>query len=77
MKSWQLKKAKAHLNQLIQETIMHGPQEIISPGEPAVVIISKKEFDKISQTKTSFLQFLRQSPLVGAKIKLTRNPSLY
>jgi hypothetical protein len=36
----------------------------------------QKEIDKLSNPRPSFLQFLRQSPLVGIKLKITRDRSL-
>lgn len=76
MKSWQLQDAKAHLSQVVQEAIHHGPQEISLRGEPAVVVMSAVEYDKLIHPKPSFIQFLQDSPLVEGDIPLTRDQSL-
>ena len=76
MKSWQLQDAKAHLSQVVKEVMADGPQEISLRGKPAVVLISKKEYDSLMKPKPSFVQFMKQSPLRGAKIKLKRSRSL-
>lgn len=75
MKRWQLQHAKAHFSEVVKEAVIHGPQEITLRGEPAVVILSKKEYDKLTVQKPSFIQFLRQSPLMGLKLPLKRRVS--
>jgi len=76
MKSWQLQEAKAHLSQVVQEVMHGGPQEISLRGKPVVIIISKKEYDSLTKPKPSLVQFMRQSPLKGIKIRLKRDRSL-
>ncbi len=76
MRNWQLQDAKAHLSQLVKEAMLHGPQEISLRGEPAVIVISKKEYLTLVEPKLSFLDFIRSSPLVGAKLRIDRDSSL-
>ena len=76
MKTWQLQHAKAHFSEMVRAAITHGPQQVTLRGEPAVVIISKHEYEKLVKPKTSFVQFMRQSPLVGIKLKIKRDTSL-
>jgi len=75
MRSWQLQEAKAHLSQVVKEAMLHGPQEISLRGEPAVIVISKTEYDKLAKPKPSFVEFMRQSPLTGINLKLKRDDS--
>jgi prevent-host-death family protein len=49
MKSWQLKSAKAQLDQLIQNAIMDGPQQITVSEMSKVVVISKDEYDHLTK----------------------------
>ncbi len=76
MKPWQLQEAKARLSELIKIAITKGPQDIIVGGEPAVVVISKKDFDQLTKPKVSFIKFMRHSPLVGLNLKFERDKSL-
>ncbi|MCE3238690.1 MAG: prevent-host-death protein [Gammaproteobacteria bacterium] len=76
MKSWQLQEAKAHFSRVIQEAIIHGPQEISLRGKPTAIIISTKEYHKLLEPKSSFVEFMQQSPLRGIKIRLKRDKSL-
>lgn len=76
MNVWQLQEAKAHLSKVIKEATKHGPQEITLRGEPVVVILSIKDYEKLSNPKPSFVEFMRQSPLTTVKIHIKRDPSL-
>lgn len=76
MYQWQLQKAKAHLSQVVKNALNQGPQGISLHGEPTVVVISKKEFDKLKKPKPTFLDLMRRSPLVGIKLNLKRSRSL-
>ena len=76
MNSWQLQTAKAQFSKVVQEAIIHGPQEILLRGKPAVIVISKKYLDKLVKKKLPFVDFMRRSPLISAKIHLSRDPSL-
>ncbi|MGB6976848.1 MAG: type II toxin-antitoxin system Phd/YefM family antitoxin [Gammaproteobacteria bacterium] len=76
MRTWQLQGAKAHLSEVVKEAILHGPQEITLRGEPAVVVISKKEYSELVKPKLSFVEFIRCSPLASSGINLERDASL-
>ena len=79
MQTCQLQYAKAHLSRIVQKVLAGEAQEISLRGEPVVIIISKKEYEKLKKTKTTkktFLQFMLQSPLKGINLKLKRDMSL-
>jgi antitoxin Phd len=75
LNTWQLQEAKAHLSQVIKQAISKGPQNITLRGEPAVVVISRQEFEKLSKPKASFVQFINNSPLKNSHVDLSRNRS--
>jgi len=75
MHRWQLQEAKARLSALVRRSLDEGPQEISVRGEPAVVVISKAEYDRLRQRKPSFLDLLRSSPLVGSELELEHDRS--
>jgi len=75
MKRWQLQKAKAQLSKLVKAATARGPQEITVRGEPAAVVISKSDYDKLSRPKPSFMEFLRKSPLFGLTLEIDRDRS--
>lgn len=76
MRTWQLQQAKAHLSEVVQETIVHGPQKITLRGKPAVIMISIYEYQRLTKPKPSFVKFMRKSPLMGLKINIARDKSL-
>jgi prevent-host-death family protein len=75
MARWQLQEAKARLSELVQSAQREGPQEITLRGTPAVVVVSKRDFDRMKKRKPSFIQFLRESPLAGSRLRVERNRS--
>lgn len=75
MKRWQLQEAKARLSKLVREAVMKGPQEITVRGEPAAVVLSKAEYERLSKPRPSFVKFLRKSPLFRMELNIIRNRS--
>lgn len=59
---WQIQEAKAKFFQVVEDANSKGYQTITKQGEPIAVILSKKEFDKITQPGTSFLDFFKNAP---------------
>lgn len=76
MRAWQLQDAKARLSEVVKEASLHGPQEITLHGKPAVVVISKEQYNKLLKSKPDFVTFMRASPLRGSGINLQRDASL-
>jgi antitoxin Phd len=74
-REWQLQDAKARLSEVVQSAQTQGPQHITVRGRRAVVLISEKEFQRLQKQKPRFMDFIRQSPLVGIELDLTRDKS--
>lgn len=75
MSDWQLQEAKAGLSELVIMAVSDGPQFITVHGEPAVVVISQKDYEKLIQPKKSFVDFLTKSPLKGVTLTTSRESS--
>ncbi len=75
MATWQLQDAKARLSELVKRARSDGPQEISVRGEPAVVVLAHREYLRLAQPPTRFVDFIRQSPLKGAALRLPRDAS--
>jgi prevent-host-death family protein len=73
MRRWQLQEAKAKLSELVKSSQSEGPQEISVRGEAAVIVLSKRDFERLRQRKPSLVEFLRRSPLAGVKLQLERD----
>ncbi len=73
---WPLQDAKARLSELVKKAQKYGPQYISVYGDPAVVVISQKEYQSLTTPAISLVDFFRQSPLVGLHLDLSRDKSL-
>jgi len=77
MREWALQDAKARLSELVRLAMAHEPQEITLRGEPAVVVMSREDYDRMTQRRESLVEFMRRSPLYGADdVEFPRDTSL-
>ncbi len=74
MRRWQLQEAKARFSEVVKSS-QTGPQEITVHGEPAAVVLSRRDYDHLRGGTPTFLEFLRHSPLVGLELALERDGS--
>jgi prevent-host-death family protein len=70
---WQLQEARKRLSELVRKAREEGPQVITLRGRDAVVVVSAKEFGKLSRPRESLVDFFRKSPLVGLNLDLARS----
>lgn len=70
---WQLQEAKSHFSEVVDEALTHGPQQITRHGEEVVVILSTKEFKKLTRPKGDIVSFFSQSPLGEVDIDFSRS----
>ena len=77
MRQWQLQEAKARLSELVRSAQDGGPQEITVHGRATVVVISKADYDRLAakKKKPSFVELIRNSPLMGVDLDLRRDKS--
>ena len=74
--NWQLQEAKAHLSELVKTVQQNGPQQITVHGKPAAVVLSCDDYARLTREKPSFVDLMRQSPLMGVDLQLERDQSL-
>lgn len=75
MSTWPLQDAKARLSELVKRARTEGPQAITVHGDPAVVVLAVPEYERLTRPKQRFSEFIRRSPLKGAKLDLERDRS--
>ncbi len=75
MKEWQLQEAKARLSELIRLTKIEGTQKITVHGKDEVFVVPKKEYERLTQPKQSFLEFINKSPIKKVTLDISRNTS--
>ena len=73
--SWALQDAKAKFSEVVKKAQEDGPQYITVRGEPAVVVISQKEYIDLTTPTINLVDFFRKSPLVGLDLDITRDKS--
>ena len=66
---WQLQEAKAMFSEVIQSAALK-PQIITVRGKETAVILSYKEYKKLSGPKQNLFKFIQDSPLYGAELEL-------
>lgn len=76
MREWALQDAKARLSELVRLAMEHEPQEITLRGEPAVVVMAREDYDRMTHKRQSFVDLIRNSPLMDSDIDLSREPSM-
>jgi prevent-host-death family protein len=71
--SWPLQEAKNKLSLVVQQAASEGPQLITVRGRPAAVVVSAREYERLTLPSTSLLEFFQQSPLYGLELDLERS----
>ncbi|GGR18277.1 type II toxin-antitoxin system Phd/YefM family antitoxin [Deinococcus ruber] len=60
--AWQLQDAKAHFSELVEAALKEGPQTVTRRGENAVVVLSHREYLRLSQADTTLDEALSGAP---------------
>jgi antitoxin Phd len=69
---WTLQDAKNRFSEVVRAAIEIGPQTVTRHGREAVVIVDAQEYGRTHGKEQTLYDFLRNSPLVGSGIDLTR-----
>ena len=73
MARWQLQAAKARLGEVVRTAFSSGPQEITLHRRPAAVVLRYDDDQRLQAAGSTFVDFIRQSPLCGAELLLERD----
>lgn len=73
MSNWQLQDAKARLSEVVKKATQEGPQHITLHGEPAAVVLSAADYQRLKKRPKRFIDFIRNSPLKGVELDLARD----
>ncbi len=74
--TWQLQDAKSKFSQLVENAMSNEPQFVTKHGSNAVFVISFEDYKKITRPNTDLVSFLRNSPLMGIELDISRNGEL-
>ena len=70
---WPLQEAKNKLGEVIDRAAKAGPQTVTPHGKRVAVIVSAREFDRLSGA--SLWDYLRAAPAKGMRLRLERDRS--
>ena len=70
---WQLQEAKNQLSEVVRKARSEGPQVITLHGTDAAVVVSAKDYGRLSRPRGKLVDFFRKSPLVGVELNLARD----
>ncbi len=73
---WQLQEAKNRLSQLVKKAAEEGPQFISVRGNPAAVVLSVEEYQRLTRPKNRLSDFFKDSPLDDNELDLERSVDL-
>ena len=66
--TWQLQHAKNRFSELVEAALRKGPQEVTRHGKPAVVVVSKEEYDRLTganaKPQRTFIDFILNGPKI-------------
>lgn len=72
---WKLADAKNRFSEVVDRAISDGPQHVTRRGEPAVVVVSAEEFEKLQSQKRTFKDLILNGPdLTGVDLSRNRMP---
>ncbi len=72
---WKLQDAKNKFSEVIRKASDEGPQVVTKHGKESVIVLSIKDFKKLKQSKTTLVEFFRNSPLTTVKLDTERDKS--
>lgn len=71
---WKLADAKNRFSELVSLALSEGPQLVLRRDD-AVVVVSRRHYEKLAGKRRSFKQFLMEGPdLDGLELKRDRSP---
>jgi prevent-host-death family protein len=73
MPIWQLQEAKSRFSEVVDLSLREGPQIVTRRGEEAVVVVSVKEFRRLTGQTPRLIECLLGAPR-GESLKINRPP---
>jgi prevent-host-death family protein len=66
--NWHLQDAKNNFSKLVQQAIKEGPQTVTLRGEPTAVLMSIKEYERLTNSRPTFVEHLLNFPILDDDI---------
>jgi len=73
MHTWQLQEAKNRLSEVVAKATISGPQIISKRGVETVVVISFRDYRRLTAKQQKLTDFFQASPLCCVELDLSRD----
>lgn len=74
MNTWQLQEAKNRFSELVERTLSEGPQLVTRRGQDAVVVLSVRDFQRMSEGPSLIDTLLRAPRGEPLRVERSREP---
>lgn len=74
MHTWQLQEAKNRFSELVERTLSEGPQLVTRRGQDAVVVLSVRDFQRLSEGPSLIETLLRAPRGEPLRVERSREP---
>jgi prevent-host-death family protein len=74
--NWEFQEAKDRFSDVVEAALKTGPQTIIRRGSAVVVVLSVRDYRRLTQRRESLAEFFANSPLRGVDLDLERDKDL-
>jgi len=72
--TWQLQEAKNRFSELVERTLSEGPQLVTRRGQDAVVVLSVRDFQRMSEGPSLIETLLRAPRGEPLRVERSREP---
>ncbi len=70
--TWKLQDAKSQFSKVVEKALKSGPQYVTRRGIKAVVVLSIRDYEKLTSNKLSFKDFLLSCPKMDEDFQIER-----
>ena len=70
--AWKLQDAKSQFSKVVADALKSGPQYVTRRGANAVVVLSVRDYEKLTSDKPSFKEFLLNCPKMDEHFQIER-----
>jgi prevent-host-death family protein len=70
--AWPMRDAKNRLHELVARAIAEGPQTISRHGKETAVVLSIRDYRRLTRPKGDLVDFFRKSPMAVLNLEVSR-----
>jgi len=73
-RTWDFAEAEAKFDEVIEQALIEGPQQVTQNGKDPVVVVSAAEWARLTNRPRTAHEFLERSPPKDMEIDVDREP---